>query len=768
MADAQAAKIVFQMETTGTAAVLKNFDQIKNILENLNKTQTFENISKKISQTGRNMQWLGQRLTYGLSLPLALFGNQAINTFLEVDKAYTSLERVWDGNAKQLERLKDIGEKLSNTYAIAQTNVAGIFTEFSKAGLGKTTEEMERLAELALKTSSIFDVDIDTSISQVKALMLAYGQTVDEAAASIDTMNVIADNTAATEKGLIEALTRAGEVAKPINFGVRELSASMAVLESANVGTERASTGLRTILTKLVTSSDKAKDSINVFGINMNSANWKTLTGQERLDVLAKKFTELKKSGDKVKFEDFRSALSILVGGGKGGYVNELYLLLEDIGESFDSSTASSSEFAKAMQASIDPIKNAETTAKQLETTFSSEAFKTEQLKTKYQNLQKEIGEKLLPIKVKLYDIATKLIEKFNSLSPKVQENIVKFGTLILVLGPILSVFGSVLQIIGLVASAFSKIISVVKFANYIFSMLAITTKLSLLANLFELGAFLTGPFGLALAGVIAVIGSVIWWFNKKKESIDKTKDSIKSLKYAEKEYTDAQSTYDKANLTLLQNQQRVSDLTAEISQLQKDGETETLNYKIKIAELAIANNDVAESQRNIILAKSDLDTALSNVTRVDTFSKSVSALKKTSDEASVSLQTMLDKGASAESKSAALQGFPRNVILRKHLGGLIHAANGAIIPGHSPLRDRVPVMAEQGEGIMSRSAIENFLKTGMTKGESTVYNINFNPGVMIATPGEQRNFARQIKKLIEQDNARYAQPGPIFRGLTA
>jgi hypothetical protein len=78
------------------------------------------------------------------------------------------------------------------------------------------------------------------------------------------------------------------------------------------------------------------------------------------------------------------------------------------------------------------------------------------------------------------------------------------------------------------------------------------------------------------------------------------------------------------------------------------------------------------------------------------------------------------------------------------------------LIPGHSPLRDRVPVMAEQGEGIMSKKAIENLLQNGVVGGGGGVtYNINFNPGVMIASPGEQREFARKIKKLLDEDISR-------------
>jgi hypothetical protein len=96
--------------------------------------------------------------------------------------------------------------------------------------------------------------------------------------------------------------------------------------------------------------------------------------------------------------------------------------------------------------------------------------------------------------------------------------------------------------------------------------------------------------------------------------------------------------------------------------------------------------------------------------------------------------------------------------MVKKHTGGTIRANSGVLIPGASPLRDRVPVMAEGGEGIMSRKAIENLLQNGvMPQGPQKVNNINFYVSQLLATPGEARAFARKIKELIDQDDSRYA-----------
>ena len=87
-----------------------------------------------------------------------------------------------------------------------------------------------------------------------------------------------------------------------------------------------------------------------------------------------------------------------------------------------------------------------------------------------------------------------------------------------------------------------------------------------------------------------------------------------------------------------------------------------------------------------------------------------------------------------------------------KHSGGLLHAQSGMLIGGSSPMRDRVSVMAEQGEGIMSKKAVENILRNGTTGGDSYNINVEIKAGTMIATPGEQREFARKLHNIITQD----------------
>jgi len=774
--------------TPGLKQIHNQFTQFSDKINSLTKTSsvTFGNIDKHISQFGRNLQWAGQRLTFALTLPMVLFGKQAIDIALSVNKAFTNLTRVWIGNKDDLDLLAQSAVSLSNKFAITQEEILGLFTELSKAGLAQTAKEMDRLGELALQTASIFDIDLATATNQIKSLMLTFGYSVEDTSKAIDAMNVIADRTAATEEGLIQVLQRAGFVAKPLNFNIRELSATMAILEAANVGVERGATAVRTILQRLTVTSDKAKDMMKAFGVDMYDAGWKSLTGSERLTILARKFKELEQSGDKVQFENFRAALTTLVGGGgRAGYANEFYRVLDDIGNSLSDNTKEQSIWAQALEASSDEMKNAQVTAMQLGVRFDSQEFQVRQLEQKYRNIQAVIGNQLIPVKVKLLEVASKLIDKFNSLSPSTQDNIIKFGVLLAVIGPVITVMGALAQTIGGtitvikgLSGALMAISGSLKTASTLLGVMSLEAtglKASVLgasSSLAGLAGFLLNPWVLAIAAAVTAIGLAIWWFTKKKNTVDLNKIALENLQKTEENYKNFQGQVIQAEAQVVRQKESLKFAQDQFNEAVKKFGPNSEEAKNKAILLKEEEWRLEEATRKAKEAQEGQNDAVRKFE--DAKRQSADPIKWWVDKVDELANKGNAAGQALRSINSAITNAPKTYgpqlsgSLFKHGGGLLHAQTGMIIPGSSPLRDRVPVMAEQGEGIMSKKAIENLLKNGvMGGGQGPTYNINFNPGVMIASPGEQREFARKIKKLLAEDNKRYAQPGAIWTGMT-
>lgn len=132
-------------------------------------------------------------------------------------------------------------------------------------------------------------------------------------------------------------------------------------------------------------------------------------------------------------------------------------------------------------------------------------ATNVQELNAKMQNLGNTLGEKLLPYFNKIVDKATELVDKFSNLSPKTQDLIIKTGMLVAVIGPLLLIIGKIISFGGTIASIGSKLAGVIA---------KITTSTGGLSGAMTV---LTGPVGIVIAVVTALIGAFVLLWQKSE-----------------------------------------------------------------------------------------------------------------------------------------------------------------------------------------------------------------------------------------------------------
>lgn len=156
--------------------------------------------------------------------------------------------------------------------------------------------------------------------------------------------------------------------------------------------------------------------------------------------------------------------------------------LLKQMGIEVDDN-ATKSEILAAIQ---------QRTAGQAAAYAETEAGANERLKITYQNIQEELGNRLLPIKVKFINILSDLLDKFDSLSPAQQDMIVKFTMIATAVGLIGGPLLGLLAIIPNAVAGFNTLTTAVTAANT------------------ALGA--GGLIATIGAASFALIGLGVWW----------------------------------------------------------------------------------------------------------------------------------------------------------------------------------------------------------------------------------------------------------------
>jgi len=413
-----------------------------------------DRLGKTLQSTGSRLNVLGQRMTWMVTVPLVAFGNKAIETALDVEKAWVSFRKVFSGTEEDFIKVQVAAKELSDKFGRPIEDIIQVVTEFNKAGI-EGADNLSNLGRIASETAVTFDMELADSLEGVKSVMMGYGLSVQDAEQAMADINIIADKTTASEKGVLEVFNRAAGTARQAGFSIRELAASQSVFEKSAIPAGRAGNAMKSILVSLTKQSNIAKDQFLELGINMSGASWRTADASAKLEILAKKFLEVKASGDKLKLADLNEAMASLVGKFQ---VNNLNVLLEDMAANFDDNADSVSQFYDGLNVAANATENMAWKQQQLDKVMGSSPQKMAQLEQQYRNQMVIIGEKLLPLKVKLMETLIKLLDSFNNLSPGAQDFIIKLGLIAAAAGPVLSFVGLFTSGLGFLMNALSFI----------------------------------------------------------------------------------------------------------------------------------------------------------------------------------------------------------------------------------------------------------------------------------------------------------------------
>lgn len=654
------------------------------------------NFGKKLESTGSRINVMGQRLTWMVSAPLLLFANKSIQTAVDIETSWVRFRKVFNGTEEDIKSLQKIAVELSNKFGRPVEEISNIMAEFNKAGIDSVSE-LEKLASVVSQTAIIFDVDMKTALDGTKAVMKGFNLTAGDTEKALAAINIIADKTTGSEKGILEVFNRAAGTARQAGFSFKELAASQSVFEKNAIPAGRAGNAMKSILVSLTKQSNKAKDEFNDFGINMDSTAWRTAGAGEKLNILARKLDKVKSSKDKLKIADFNKALATLAGKYQ---VNNLNVLLEDLSYEFDNNADTISQFYEGLRVSSDETENLKFQNQQLQKVLESSPMKLDIMNQMYRNQQAIIGNELLPVKLELLKIVTSLLEKFNKSSDETKKWVLIIGGLLVVAGPLLSIVGLITTAVGFTASAFGWMAGT-----------SLAAKLGM--------AKLSGGSVLLAAAVTAL---TIFAIKKATEEFVALEEQLRIN----------EEWIDKNKVTL-------DELQKSVGKLSTDNANKNLQNAI-------------DKSREADKALADLDARYKGLGGKlkavgDQFyswgERAVNAIEKV-------YKKWRDK-KEASGGSVDLGGEWNH----KADGGIVYAANGFLSKG----RDTIPAMLSPGEMVLNKSQQSTMfdMLSGRVQGERAGgVVVNISVGNMIASRGEQREFARKITELInENDNRR-------------
>lgn len=462
----------FQREIAETESKLKHFEsQLEQSQTKLEKFgDGFRKAGESVKAAGEKVTSAGKTMTKNVSAPIMAAGVAVSKFAVDQEKSFAKVSTLLTGSSGDYEKYKKDIRRASSDMGVA-------FDEYSESVYGsisagveqgeaiKFTGEMVKLAKGGF-------TDTATAVDVVTTSLNAYGMETSEATRVADMLITTQNLGKTTVDELASSLGSVIPSATAQNVSIEQLNAGYATLTKNGIGTSEAGTKLKAMFDELGKSGSKTDKIIR--------------------DKMGKSFSELQEEGVNVQ-----EVLNVLKDEAdqSGLKLGDLFSSSEAAGAALTISGAGAEDFRSSLAAMNDAAGATETAFQKMNNTTGQ---KMQEALIKMQNAAAQMGDILLPIIARIAEFIARLVDKFSTLSPAMQKNIVIIAGIAAAIGPLLIVIGTMLSAIGNIMIVVGRVLPYLGKLRTAFTVIR-TVMLAL-----------TGPIGIAIA-IITALGIAIY-----------------------------------------------------------------------------------------------------------------------------------------------------------------------------------------------------------------------------------------------------------------
>lgn len=446
---------------------------------------------------GNSLKSVGSTITKTVSLPLLALGAGALKVAGDFEAGMSEVSAITGATGKDMQALEKQAKTLGATTKFSARDAAEGMKYFGMAGYD-TNQIMSALPS-TLNLAAAGNVDLGIACDIVSDAMTGLGMSANETTKFTDIMSATITNSNTSVELMGETLKYVGPVAGTLGIGMRDLSVAIGLMGNAGIKGSQAGTVLRAGLTNLVKPTKQMQDAMNKYGVELvkNSDGSVDLMGtMENLRTTLGGLDQATQA----------NALATIFGkeamSGWAAVVNASESDFNKLSDAIANSDGKASDMAKTMQ---DNLKGS-----------------IDNMKSAFEGLLITIGERLIPVFRSLVDGITSVFTWFNNLNPAIQNVIIGAGGFLAVLGPLLLIIGNVIIFVTKLGMAISTLVTFFSAGGAGAGLLATAI------------AFLTGPIGLTIAAITALIaiGVLLYknWDEIKAKCIEIWQNNIKPI----------------------------------------------------------------------------------------------------------------------------------------------------------------------------------------------------------------------------------------------
>lgn len=372
----------------------------------------------KIKEVGDKTTEVGKGLSTHVTAPIVAMGAASLKAFNDVDAGMDIIVQKTGASGKALNEMQDSMKNLATSiptdFETAGAAIGEVNTRF-----GLTGKKLEELSGKFIKFAQLNNTDVSTAIDNTQKVISAFGLKAEDAGALLDTMNAVGQRTGISMDTLARSMVTNSAALQQLGFSASDAANFLGNVEMSGADTSQVMTGLTKALANATANGKPMKEALKEIQDSMVNASSETEGLQAAYELFGKRaggaIYQACKNGS-LSFEELGTSLKDNIG---------------NVDSTFNET--------------LDPIDKFQTSLNSLKIVGA--------------DVGNSLMSVLAPMLTKFSAMMKSLNEKWNNLSPGMQDAIVKIALIAATVGPVLVVIGKVITAIGTITSALGGLI---------------------------------------------------------------------------------------------------------------------------------------------------------------------------------------------------------------------------------------------------------------------------------------------------------------------
>lgn len=208
---------------------------------------------------------LTTKVLQGATAGVAALGAAAVKVGSDFEAGMSQVQAISGASGEELERLKEKAKEMGASTKFSATESAEALNYMAMAGW--KTEDMLGGLEGVMNLAAASGEDLATASDIVTDAMTALGMKADEAGHFSDVLAAAASNANTSVSGMGETFKYAGAMAGTLGYSVEDVAFATGLMANAGIKGTMAGTSLNSIMTRLSTNTNGARDAIEELGV---------------------------------------------------------------------------------------------------------------------------------------------------------------------------------------------------------------------------------------------------------------------------------------------------------------------------------------------------------------------------------------------------------------------------------------------------------------------------------------------------------------------